>query len=93
MLASPHGLELLDTGNTTASDIAEAGEARLRDIYADWLQHQADAGRISLHGPADAVADAISAALKGIKSACTNHTIYKTRIATFAALVGAALRT
>lgn len=91
MLSSPHGLELLDTGSATASDIAEAGEARLRRIYADWLKTAADAGQVHLPGGAEAAADAITAALKGIKGLGADYPTYKARVHLLAQMVGAGL--
>lgn len=91
MLTSPHGLELLDVSTTAASDIAEAGEQRLKQVYAGWLQREADAGRIHLPAAPETVADAMTAALKGVKAAGTTYPVYKSRVSTLAALFGAGL--
>ena len=91
MLTSPHGMELLDTGTTTAPDIAQDGEARLRGLYADWLAAQAEAGRIRLTGPPEAVAATMTAALKGIKASAPSYADYQQRVAQLAALIGGGL--
>ena len=91
LLASPHGMELLDAGSSTAPDIVSAGEARLRDIYADWLTREAEKGRIRLPGPAQGVAGVITSALKGIKTTAPDVATHSERVALFAALVGAGL--
>lgn len=91
MLTSPHGMELLDTGNAVAADIVAAGEARLRGHYAHWLTRQAAAGRVCFSGRAEEVAGTMTAALKGIKMAGTDYATYRTRVAQLAALIGAGL--
>lgn len=91
MLSSPHGLELLDTGTATASDIAEAGEARLRQVYTLWLASAAKSGRVTCPGGAAATADAITAALKGIKATATDFPTYRTRVRALAKLISAGL--
>ena len=91
LLASPHGMELLDAGSSTAPDIVSAGEGRLAGIYADWLTREAAAGRIRLPGPAQAVAGMITAALKGIKTTAPDVETHAERVVLFAALVGAGL--
>ncbi len=91
MLSSPHGLELLDAGSTKAADIVATGEARLRDIYADWMKREAAAGRMALPADPVAVADTITVALKGIKSAGTDFATYRARVKVLAALIGAGL--
>ncbi len=93
MLTSPHGLELLDATNATASDIVQTGEAELRTIYADWLDRWAASGRIVLAGPSQEMAGTMMAALKGIKMAGTDYTTYKRRVALLAAMIGAGLET
>ena len=91
MLTSPHGMELLDATNATASDIARSGDADLRAIYAQWLDRAAGSGKIRLVGPADELAGTLMAALKGIKMAGTDYATYQKRIAVLAAMVGAGL--
>lgn len=91
MLTSPHGIELLDAGNATASDITAAGEARLVEVYAGWLAGQAAAGRIALAESPTEVAATLTAALKGIKSAVPEYDAYTRRVAQLATLLGAGL--
>lgn len=91
MLNSPHGMELMDTGSATAADIVEAGEARLRGIYACWLGELARAGRVRFSGTEDEVAATIGAALKGIKMAGSDYPVYLARTAQLATLIGAGL--
>lgn len=93
MLTSPHGLELLDATSATASDIVQTGEAGLRDIYADWLDNMAAAGRVHLAGPAQEMAGTMMAALKGIKMAGTDYATYKRRVALLAVMIGSGLET
>ena len=73
MLTSPHGHELMDTKTTNASDIVEAGEARLRAVLADWLQAQADAGRVALAGPAEEVARLCLYSVKTLMTTATSY--------------------
>ncbi len=91
MLTSPHGIELLDTGNAMAADIVEAGEARIAEVYADWLAREAQAGRIRLEGEARDMALTITAALKGLKAAVPDYADYTRRVAQLARLIGAGL--
>ncbi|MCE8008876.1 TetR/AcrR family transcriptional regulator [Aestuariivita sp.] len=93
MLNSPHGHELLDTGAAAASDIKEAGETRLRGLYADWLVREAAAGHIRLFAPASDVAATISSALKGLKDSGMDYTTLSARLAVLAQILGAGLRT
>ncbi|WP_239059721.1 TetR/AcrR family transcriptional regulator [Ruegeria sp. PrR005] len=91
LLNSPHGMELLDAGTSTAPDVVEAGEAGLQRVYADWLQRESDAGRIRLSGDPTEVAATIAAALKGIKMTAPDYAHYTARAAQLAALVAAGL--
>lgn len=93
MLRSPHGMELMDAGSATASDIVETGEARLRGVYANWLSQQAQAGRVRFTGEVTEVAATMAAALKGIKAAGGDYPVYLARISQLAALLGAGLET
>ena len=92
MMTSPHGRELLDTGNATAADIAEAGEARLRAVYAGWLAGMAARGALRLSVPPDAAAAAITAALHGIKGKAPDHASYARDVETLGRLIGAGLQ-
>lgn len=91
MLTSPHGLELLDAGAATAADIKEAGEARLTDIYADWLTREADAGRLLLPGTAKVVASTITAALKAIKQGGGDYETAMAQLRMLARMIGEGL--
>lgn len=91
MITSPHGLEILDAGFTVAGDLVEAGEARLAVVYAAWLAHAAETGRVHLTGEPEEIAATITSALKGIKKTVPDYPSYKARVAQLAALVGAGL--
>ena len=91
MLTSPHGRELLETSNATAADIAEAGEARLRAVYAEWLDRMAAAGAVRLNVTAQDAAAAMTAALHGIKGKAPDHASYARDVATLGRMLGAAL--
>ncbi|MDX2485053.1 MAG: helix-turn-helix domain-containing protein [Pseudodonghicola sp.] len=91
MLTSPHGMELLDVGSTTAADLVQAGEARLTALYANWLARMAAAGQVALTGPAPEIAATFTAAIKGIKCAVPDYPSYRARVAQLAALMGAGL--
>ncbi|QBF31290.1 TetR/AcrR family transcriptional regulator [Thalassococcus sp. S3] len=90
MLTSPHGLELIDTGNVIAADIAEDGEARLTEIYADWLQREAKVGRVTLTAPAQDMAAMFTTALKGFKQV-GEYEAFRSHVDHFAALSAAGL--
>ncbi|MDU9002614.1 TetR/AcrR family transcriptional regulator [Sedimentitalea todarodis] len=91
LLASPHGMELLDTGERTAADIKQTGEDRLRVLYADWLKQQAEHGRIDLPDTPEQVADVILVALKGLKTTVSSVPQLRARLAAFASLIGRGL--
>ncbi|MEM7318308.1 MAG: helix-turn-helix domain-containing protein [Pseudomonadota bacterium] len=88
MLTSPHGMELLDASGATASDIIEDGERQLRQIYAEWLDRQAEAGRIHLSGSAEGISGTMMAGLKGIKVTAGTYPVYKEQVALAARLFG-----
>ncbi len=92
MFNSPHGHELLDTGAQTAMDIKEQGEARLKDLYADWLTRWSTAGHIAFDGDAADVAMTIGSALKGVKNAAEDYPMVVSQVHALAALLGAGLR-
>ena len=91
MLNSPHGMELLDIGGDSATDLVQAGEGWLATVYARWLERMAAEGKVTLTGPADEIAATFTAALKGIKCAVLDYTTYRARVAQLAALMGAGL--
>ncbi len=88
MLTSPHGHELLDTKSTNATDIAEAGEARLGGILAKWLDAGVQAGRVTLPAPADEVARICLASVKNLMMTAGNHEDFERSVRTLGHLVG-----
>ncbi|MBB97199.1 MAG: TetR family transcriptional regulator [Rhodobacteraceae bacterium] len=93
MLGSPHGMELLESSTGVAMDIVEAGEARLSDIYADWLVDEMAAGRIDLQKSPEHVATTLMAALKGLKKQGMDPESYQARMETLAIMVATGLAT
>lgn len=94
LLSSPHGDELLDTKYASSADIAQAGEARLVAVYADWLRLQAASGRITLEaasGDAAALAGTMMAALHGLKSPMPTAVEYRAASQRLARLFSRAL--
>lgn len=91
ILASPHGLEMLDTSKSTAADIVAEGEAALADLYAEWLKRELAAGRVRLPDGPTETARTITAALKGIKMTASNAEEFEQRITQLSALIGAGL--
>ena len=91
ILASPHGLELLDAGKSMSSEIISDGEATLAGHYAAWLTQEEQAGRVCLPAGAEETAKTITATLKGLKMTGPSAEEYEKRVALFAALVGAGL--
>lgn len=67
LLRSPHGMELLSTSGTIGAEIAQDGDAVLIARLAQWLEQEAEAGRVALSLPAFETAKVIKAALKGVK--------------------------
>lgn len=92
MMDSPHGLELFEEGLSVASEAIDRGEVTMRAVYAEWLQAEADAGRVVLTGPALEVARTFCSSMKGIKHHSPNYTSYTVGVAQLAALFGAALQ-
>ncbi len=91
ILASPHGLEMLDMSKSVSTDIVETGEARLTDLYTAWLAREDAAGRVRLnHTPAD-VAKTITSTLIGIKMTASGAAEFENCTARLAALIGAGL--
>lgn len=91
ILASPHGLEMLDTSKSTAADIVAEGEAALADLYAEWLERELAAGRVRLPDGPTETARTITATLKGIKMTASNAEEFEQRITQLSALIGAGL--
>lgn len=91
MMASPHGMELLDAGVSVAADIVEIGEGQLRDVYANWLSGMEKSGLITLEEPPQDVAKAFCAALKGVKMTAPDYATYAKTIQVLARMFGAGL--
>ncbi len=91
ILASPHGLEILDTSKSMSSEIISNGETRLAEIYAAWLSQQEKAGRVRLFASADETARTITATLKGLKLIGAGAAEYEKQVAQYADLLGAGL--
>lgn len=91
LLTSPHGMELLDAGTSTAADIVDAGEARLQEIYAAWMTSEVLQGRACLPADAAQVAAMLTTSLKGVKTHAPDFETYLDRVKLLAAIVGAGL--
>ena len=91
MLTSPHGMELLDSGTTVAPDIVAAGEARLTQAYAGWLDAARRDGGARFEGTPQDVAATITAALKGIKMTAPDPAAYLAGTRQLAQLLAAGL--
>ncbi|WP_299666106.1 TetR/AcrR family transcriptional regulator [uncultured Ruegeria sp.] len=91
ILASPHGLEMLDATKSMSTDIIQDGEAELTRLYADWLRREDAAGRAHLPVGPDEAAKTITASLKGIKMTASTAEEYEQSVSQLAALLGAAL--
>ncbi|MDF1802771.1 helix-turn-helix domain-containing protein [Thalassovita sp.] len=94
LLSSPHGPELLDTKYAQTADIVAAGDAKLAEVYAGWLERSAQAGTVSLAGfggDAVALARTMLDALHGVKMAFPGIEEYRASIARLALLFGRAL--
>lgn len=93
MLASPHGMELLDAGTTAAADLVEQGEAGLRRIYTAWFTQLQANGQARLPVAADELALMVTASLKGAKVVATGYDEYQRIARALAHSTGAALKT
>nr|WP_321254094.1 helix-turn-helix domain-containing protein [uncultured Ruegeria sp.] len=91
ILALPHGLELLDNTKSMSSEIISEGEAMLAGLYADWLSHQQQAGRVRLFADAVETGRTISATLKGLKLTGAGAEVYEQQVGQVADLFGAGL--
>ncbi|WP_170325704.1 TetR/AcrR family transcriptional regulator [Ruegeria arenilitoris] len=91
ILASPHGLEMLDNTKSMAAEIISEGEARMAGLYAEWLTQQAQAGRVRLLADAAETGRTITATLKGLKLIGAGAEVYEQQVAQVAALIGAGL--
>lgn len=91
ILASPHGLEMLDNTKSMAAEIISEGETRMAGLYAQWLSQQAQAGRVRLLADAAETGRTITATLKGLKLIGAGAEVYEQQVAQIAALIGAGL--
>ncbi|WP_298933123.1 TetR/AcrR family transcriptional regulator [uncultured Ruegeria sp.] len=91
ILASPHGLEMLDTTKSMSIDIVEEGEAELTGLYAAWLTREDVAGRVRLFETPHETAKTITVALKGVKMTAPGAEEFERRTVQLAALIGAGL--
>lgn len=88
VLSTPHGEELLDAGFSVTGDLAAAGEARMVAALAKWLAARPLPDGI---GTASEVAQAIMAALKGLKTSVRTMAEYRAGQARLARLFARAL--
>ena len=97
LLSSPHGQELLDTKHAHSEDLVIAGEERLAQIYAAWLDRRVGAGDIeaqviqAVGGDTLSMARTMLSALHGVKTALSGIEEYKVSITRLAHLFGRAL--
>ncbi|UWR01821.1 TetR/AcrR family transcriptional regulator [Ruegeria conchae] len=91
ILASPHGLEMLDATKSMSTDIVQEGEVKLTRLYADWLRRENSAGRAHLPVGPDEAAKTITTSLKGIKMTASSAEEFEQGISQLATLLGAAL--
>ncbi len=88
VLGTPHGREFLDAGFSLSPDLAEAGEARMAEVFTAYLKRHRIAAGI---GPAEEMADTLKAALKGLKFSATGLAEYRAGQARLAGLFAMAL--
>jgi AcrR family transcriptional regulator len=88
VLASPHGIELLDQGFAIGSDIVAEAEAQFVEVLAHWLERRGLPDGI---GSAPEVAAAMFAALKGLKLGATNFAAYQASQARLARIFARAI--
>ena len=91
MLTSPHGMELMDASAATAADIKVAGEARLQDVYAAWLQRSSAAGQVLLPATPQVVASTICAALLAVKHGDGDYATKVAQLRVLAQMIGSGL--
>ena len=91
ILASPHGLEMLDATKSMSTDIVQEGEAKLTQLYAEWLRREDAAGRAHLPVGPDEAAKTITTSLKGVKMTASSAEEFEQGILQLAMLLGAAL--
>ena len=88
VLTTPHGEELMDAGFSVTGDLAAAGEARMVAVLGEWLARRRLPEGL---GSGDEVAQAIVAAMKGLKTQARSLPDYRAGQARLAALFARAL--
>lgn len=88
VLTTPHGEELLDAGFSVTGDLAAAGEAQMVASFATWLARRKLPEGVGT--PAE-VAQAIMAAVKGLKTSARSLNEYRAGQARLARLFARAL--
>lgn len=92
LLDSPHGEELLSMKTGAAEAQTQAGNARVAQVWTEWLTSEAAAGRVDLSGDDPAqVAEAIIAGQHGQKMTASSYKDYVARLGVFADLMARAL--
>ncbi|WP_170422618.1 TetR/AcrR family transcriptional regulator [Ruegeria arenilitoris] len=91
ILASSHGLEMLDTSKSMSGEIISKGEEELARLYAGWLSREEKAGRVHLHADAAETGKLITTTLKGLKVSAIGAEEYEARTVQLATLIGAGL--
>ncbi len=85
---TPHGAEILEAGHNVSADLVAAGEARIHQLLANWLN------TLSLNsalGSAEVLATTILASLKGLKHTAKSPQAYRTSQAQLAQILALAL--
>ncbi|NBE07510.1 TetR/AcrR family transcriptional regulator [Paragemmobacter ruber] len=88
VLSTPHGEELMDVGFAVTGDLAAAGEARMVETLGAWLARRGVPPGL---GSGPEVAQAIIAAVKGLKTSARSMPDYRAGQARLAALFARAL--
>ena len=88
VLTTPHGEELMDAGFSVTGDLAAAGEARMVEVLGDWLARRGVPAGL---GTGADVAQAVIAAVKGLKLSARSLPEYRAGQARLAALFARAL--
>lgn len=88
VLTTPHGEELMDAGFSVTGDLAAAGEAQMTAALSKWLARRRLPDGV---GSPDEVAQAIMAAVKGLKTSVRSLEQYRAGQARLARLFARAL--
>jgi AcrR family transcriptional regulator len=87
MLISAHGAELLESSASIAQEELAQGMAEMREIFADWLRHEAQSGRVTLQDTPEDMAALILTLLEAIKQPpVENYEANRKRLARMVAL-------